>query len=163
MTLLILPAILPVLGMLIALAAAISGQDARRDIESLRIERDVALYQARLARAIQEQKQPQYLAWLKDKIRVLQTTPVIPYARYGRQFTQWDGYRYEEIVDQGYIYHQPAKTPEEAAKQKSENRMRDPASPPDAELRWKNVVWYPLYPARLGRFTLRWMSHPRWP
>ena len=73
-------------------------------------------------------------------------TPVIPYARYGRQFTQWDAYRYEEIVDQGYIYHQPPNTEKEAEQQKAENRMKDPAAPPDAELRWKNVVWYPLYP-----------------
>ena len=48
--LLLMPAILPILGMLIASAAATSGQDQRREIEALRVDRDIAHYQAVLAR-----------------------------------------------------------------------------------------------------------------
>ena len=63
---------------------------------------------------------------------------LISYARYGRQFTSWDGYRYEEIAEQGYIFHQPSATPDE-----KEDSLVDVHGP---EKHSKNVVWYPLYP-----------------
>lgn len=58
---------------------------------------------------------------------------ITSYMKPGRHFTQWDGYRYEEIIDGGYIY------------EKSDSSIM--ADPRTGELRLKNVVWYPLYPA----------------
>lgn len=54
------------------------------------------------------------------------------YQRPGRQFTHWDGYRYEEIIDLGYIYDNS-----------EDSRKLDTRT---GEMRLKNVVWYPLYP-----------------
>ena len=59
--------------------------------------------------------------------------------RPGKAFTRWDGFRYEEIVDEGYLYHMPW----DSAEIKENSNIRRPLWP---ESRSKNVVWYPLYP-----------------
>jgi hypothetical protein len=136
--LLLLPCLLAVLGMLTAWAAATTGQDARRAREQLQITFDRYYWQWELSEARLSGKPPEEIARIEKIVAAKQAARVISYARFGRQFTPWDGYRYEEIVDQGYIYHQPHSSAAE-----KENSLFDAGGP---EKRSKNVVWYPLYP-----------------
>ncbi len=114
---------------------------AQRDDATLRIARlqqtadPSATQESELARLVVELPK---LEKLVTQFHAAQTQPIISYARYGRQFTPWDGYRYEEIVDQGYAFHQPFATTME-----KDNPLLDVGG---SEKRSKNVVWYPLYP-----------------
>jgi hypothetical protein len=135
---------LAVLGMLIAWAAVTAGQDVRRSREILQMNYNRVYWENELNKARLAHEPA-------DKIQKLEATlakypangRVISYARWGRQFTPWDGYRYEEIIDQGYVYHQVDASPKE-----KEDSLMDVGGP---ERRAKNVVWYPLYP------VLGWM------
>lgn len=67
------------------------------------------------------------------------------YLEPGREFTNWDGWRYEEIARFGYVWDG------------SDNSLTpDPAT---GEMRLKNVVWYPLYPV-LGWVTAKYTGWP---
>lgn len=124
---------------MIAWAAATTGQDARRTNEQLT--RDLAIAQAQqaLAQAHLANAPPETIAALEQKLADAQTMPLLSYSQYGRQFTNWDGYRYEEIAEKGYLYHQPTDPPEV----RDDSGMILPGWP---ERRLKNVSWYPLYP-----------------
>ena len=135
---LLLPALLAVLGILIAWAAATAGQDARRSRDFLQMNYDRAYWEVELHKAIAAHKPPAEIAKIQKIVDAKRAARLISYAKFGRQFTQWDGYRYEEIVDQGYIFHQPFATTAEKA-----SSLIDAGGP---EKRSKNVVWYPLYP-----------------
>jgi len=69
---------------------------------------------------------------LQDQLNKTHSNGITTYMQPGRQFTQWDGYRYEEIIDHGYIFDRSAQA-----------TVMDPNT---GERRLKNVVWYPLYP-----------------
>ncbi|HVS71191.1 MAG TPA: hypothetical protein VHQ47_08050 [Phycisphaerae bacterium] len=154
---LLLPIIMVLLAIGIANAAAISGQDARRsnEYDSLRI---TSLYWENRLAATQleidqltalphlDAAQRQRLDFLSQQFPSIQATVdkvhaygLISYAKYGRVMSNWDGYRYEEIVTDGYVYHQPTDPPD--IKNKSD--MPWPGFP---EGHIKNVSWYPLYP-----------------
>lgn len=154
---LILPVLMAIAGILFAQAFAISGQDHRRERDLTILDKTRFYWENELASARLEYLQLQHLPALDDRaaerLRTLerklpeieQTLEKVKHygligsARPGRQFTNWDGYRYEEIVSGGYVYHQPDDPKE----------VRDSAMmkwPGSEELRTKNVVWYPLYP-----------------
>ena len=137
--LLLLPAILAVLGILIASAAAISGQDERRTSQYLRMANDLHQAQLDLAQAQLRHDDPAIIDQLSQNVEKQKRRELLSYARYGRQFTQWDGWRYEEIIISGYLFHHPGDSPE--IKQASVI-----IPPGGTEPRLKNVVWYPLYP-----------------
>src|SRR6185295_12276994 len=84
-----------------------TGQDARRHRDQLQIHYDRAYWERELAQAKLAGKSPDEIESLEKTVADQRRAQVISYARYGRQFTPWDGYRYEEIVDQGYVYHMP--------------------------------------------------------
>ena len=130
---------LAVVGILIATACAISGQDTQRESYTLQMQLDYARAEEALAQAELRHAPPGDIEKLqsdlgKERLRKLPT-----YAQYGRHFTQWDGYRYEEIITDGYIYHHPYD-PESL----KDGSTIIPAG--KTEPRLKNIVWYPLYP-----------------
>jgi|GEM_PF-2056776 len=131
----LLPAILAVVGILIATGAAIEGQKRarERDIQALKLEYHTLNPVKRELSPIT----PRYEAVKRiEEGRPLdadlQQKHLRSYVRDGRHFTNWDGYRYEEIIELGYIYA----------------RGEDPFvfDPVVGERRIRNVVWYPLYP-----------------
>ncbi len=134
----ILPCLLAILGMLTAWAAATTGQDARRMRDQLQITFDKYYWQWELDEAKRTHKPAAQIAKIEKIVAQKNAVKIISYAKFGRQFTPWDGYRYEEIVDQGYIFDQPYYS----AAEKKESLI-DAGGP---EKRTKNVVWYPLYP-----------------
>lgn len=141
---LLLPAFLAILGMLIACAAVTTGQDDRRARDSLQLVFDLTYWENQLHKAQLDSAPPEEIAALQknvDRFKIAQLSPPWKYgpAKYGRQFTSWDGYRYEEIVEQGYLYHLPNDPPQV----KENSGMKREGWP---ERRLKNVVWYPLYP-----------------
>ncbi len=136
---LILPALLAIIGILIASAAAISGQDLRREVENVRIQRDIYRAETELSEAQVRQDSPEVIAKLGQIVEAQKARTVSSYAQFGRQFTQWDGWRYEEIATRGYMYHQP-NDPDNV----QESSVIHVAG--EVEPRLKNVVWYPLYP-----------------
>ena len=138
--LILLPACMAILGMLIAWAAVTTGQDARRQRDELQLTFDRYYWMWELDQAKLAGKPAAEIASIQKIVDQKMAARVISYTRYGRQFTSWDGYRYEEIVDQGYAYHQPFQA---EADRKNPQPMLDVGGP---ELRSKNVVWYPLYP-----------------
>jgi hypothetical protein len=136
--LLLLAACMAILGMLTAWAAATTGQDTRRRYDELKLTYDRYYWQWEVDEAKLAGKPAAEIAE-KQKILDRYLAAGIPsYAKWGRQFTSWDGYRYEEIAEQGYLYHQPGASNEE-----KENSVMETGGP---ERRAKNVVWYPLYP-----------------
>lgn len=71
--------------------------------------------------------------------------PLTSYMQPGRHFTQWDGVRYEEIIEQGYTCHQPDDPPDV----RNSSIMMIANDKGEIFPQLKNVVWYPLY-ALLG-------------
>jgi hypothetical protein len=136
--LLVLTACLAMLGMLIAWAAATSGQDARRQKDQLQLTFDRYYWMWELDQAKLAGKPETKIERIQKIVDEKMASGTPSYGRFGRQFTQWDGYRYEEIVEEGYIFHQPG-----ASKAEKEDPLIDAGGP---ERRSKNVVWYPLYP-----------------
>jgi len=136
--LLLMPACMAILGMLIAWAAATSGQDDHRARDTQKLNYDRYYWRCELDQAILAGKPQEDIARIQKILDAKNAATLISYARYGRQFTSWDGYRYEEVAEQGYIYHQPNWTQEQ-----KEDSLVDVHGP---EKRAKNVVWYPLYP-----------------
>jgi hypothetical protein len=139
---LLLPAMLAILGMLIAWAATTTGQDERRHRDLLQWHYDRVYWENELAQARLAHKPAEEIEKLEETVGRFRGLVAFPpgtfgYAKYGRQFTPWDGYRYEQIVDGGYVYHQPGD---------SEEVKRDSMLREGGEPRIKNVVWYPLYP-----------------
>ena len=145
--------VMVVVGILIALAASISGQNERREGDVQRKWKDLFYWQSEVSQAklavqaaatspdpAATQAAATALATAEKNVGEIEHRGIISYARPGRQFTQWDGYRYEEIIDGGYVYHLPSDPPEV----KEDSHMRWNNEP---EKRTKNVVWYPLYPA----------------
>jgi hypothetical protein len=139
-TLVLWPAFLAVLGMFIAVVVTTAGQNTRRHHEELQITYDLHYWKLELAKAQMAQKPAAEIALIQKIVDTKAVARVISYARFGRQFTQWDGYRYEEIVDQGYVYHQPWEAEQD---RKDPQPLVDTGEP---EKRSKNTVWYPLYP-----------------
>jgi len=135
---LLLPVCIAIVALLTAWAAATSGQDARRARDNLQLTFDRYYWAWELDEAKLAHRPDAEIAKIERILAAKRAAGVISYARFGRQFTQWDGYRYEEIVDQGYIYHQPFESEKE-----KDNSLIDAGGP---EKRTKNVVWYPLYP-----------------
>jgi hypothetical protein len=138
--LILLPACMAILGMLVAWAAATTGQDARRHRDELQLTFDRYYWMWELDQAKLAGKPAAEITKIQKIVDQKMAAGVISYARYGRQFTSWDGYRYEEIIDEGYVYHQPFQA---EADRKNPQPMIDVGGP---ERRSKNVVWYPLYP-----------------
>ncbi len=139
------PTMLAVLGMLIAWAAATTGQDARRDRDTLQLHFNLAYWQNELHEAQQAHRPAAEISKLQQTVANFERAQLSPPwkygpAKYGRQFTPWDGYRYEEIVDGGYVFHQP-----NASREEKESSTLPPLEP-GGDPRMKNVVWYPLYP-----------------
>jgi hypothetical protein len=149
---LLLPVILAILGMLIATAAATTGQDDRRQRDLLKLNFDRYYWENELAQAQLAGKPSEAIAKIRETLEKVKGNGLISYAKYGRQFTQWDGYRYEEIVDQGYVYH----LPDDPIDVKNDSGIWKPGWP---ERRSKNVVWYPLYPV-LGWVVSRGLGIP---
>ncbi|HUO08466.1 MAG TPA: hypothetical protein VM008_09230 [Phycisphaerae bacterium] len=140
--LLLLPAVMGVVGILIATACAISGQDTRRDFNTIEMQNDYAHAEAALAQAELRHAAPEEIEKLESELKKQQERKLPRYAEYGRQFTQWDAYRYEEIIEKGYLYHQP--TDPEVLKEAA--TLIPPGEGGETKPRLKNVVWYPLYP-----------------
>jgi hypothetical protein len=136
---LLLPLLLAVVGILIAFASATSGQDQRRHEEAITLESDRAQARATLAEARLRNASPDEVAKAQADVDAQQHKNISPYAQPGRQFTNWDAWRYEEIATHGYVYHHADDSPEI----KNASVIRTPGDP-DGHL--KNVVWYPLYP-----------------
>lgn len=132
----VLPAVMAIVGVLVAWAAVTTGQDSRRGREELQMNYDRLYWEHELSQAKQEGKPVAEIAEIEKIVAQNRAAKLISYARYGRQFTPWDGYRYEEIIDDGYVYQ--ADKPGEPMQP-----MVDTGGP---EMRSKNVVWYPLYP-----------------
>src|SRR5665213_3532772 len=84
---LVLPALLAVLGILIASAAAISGQDLRREVETMHIERDISLAQKDLLQAELRHDSPDTIDKLSQIVAAQQARHLSSYSQYGRQFT----------------------------------------------------------------------------
>jgi hypothetical protein len=145
--LLLLTACLAMLGMLIAWAAATTGQDARRARDEFQLTYDRYYWKWELDEAKLAGK-PEVIAEKQKILDRYMAAGIASYAQWGRQFTSWDGYRYEEIAEQGYMFHQPG-----ASKEEKESPFVDTGGP---EKRLKNVVWYPLYPM-LARGVM-WIS-----
>src|SRR4051812_2544699 len=111
--LLLLPVLLAIVGIVIASICATSGQQARLHVENLNIQRDIAAATAALADAQLHNEPPEKIRQLAAELEKQKHRQPISYAReFGRQFSNWDGYRYEEIVTSGYLYHQPGDPPE---------------------------------------------------
>lgn len=136
---LLLPLLMVLIGILLATAAAVSGQDVRRARDQTQLEKDRFYWENELAQAELAHASRPKIAEIGATLDKVKANKLISYAQYGRQFTQWDGYRYEEIVDLGYLYHM-ADDPENV---KDDSFILRPGWP---EKRAKNVVWYPLYP-----------------
>lgn len=141
---LLLPAILAILGMLIAWAAVTTGQDDRRARDTLQLVYNLTYWENQHRKALLEEAPPEEIAQLEKNVQRFKAAQLSPPwkfgpAAYGRQFTSWDGYRYEEIVEQGYLYHLPTDPPSI----KENSGIQREGWP---ERRLKNVVWYPLYP-----------------
>ena len=136
---LLLMGILAVVGILIATACAISGQDTQRESYTLQMQADYARAETALAQAELRHAPPGDIEKLQSDLDKERRRKLPSYAEYGRHFTQWDGYRYEEIITDGYLYHHPYD-PESL---KDSSTMIPAGS---TEPRLKNIVWYPLYP-----------------
>lgn len=131
--------LLPLVGILIATAAAKAGQDSVRAARQTEIDKGRYYWENELAQARLRNQPAAKLAELEKIAAQHRANRLTSYVMPGRHFTQWDGYRYEEIMTDGYLYHQPNDPPE----------IRDNPIIPDpvtGERRAKNVVWYPLYP-----------------
>lgn len=133
------PAVLAVVGILIAWVAATSGQDARRHNDLMNMQSAVLQAQEQLDRAKLAGAPAEKIAALQNDLAEKQSAALPSYSQPGRQFTEWDGYRYEEIAEKGYVYHQPGDSHEV----KDDSTMLQPGW---SERRLKNVSWYPLYP-----------------
>jgi hypothetical protein len=144
--------LLPLLGLLIALLAAAAGQDVARRAWQTEMDKGRYYWENELARAELRHQPPAKLAELQKCVADFQPTQMLSYLQPGRQFTWWDGYRYEEIITDGYLYHRP-NDPKEI---RENPIIPDPLT---AERRIKNVVWYPLYPL-LGAIVSRVTTLP---
>lgn len=140
-----LPALMAIVGIIIANAAANWGQDHSRLAVQRQLEIKKLTAKTAYLEAILTQQDPAQVVELAEALERAVAEGVPSYRREGRVFTQWDGYRYEEIIDGGYVYHQPDDPPSVRA----DSVMRNPDW---TEPRLKNVVWYPLYPL-LGYIT----------
>ena len=136
---LLLPLLLAIVGIMIAQAAAIAGQQERRANDQTSLVNARLFWQNSLAQATLHDDPPAKIADLRDKLAAAQNARLAGYDAPGRHFTNWDGYRYEEIVRGGYVYDLPSDTPA----MRNDSRIQRPGWP---EPRTKNVVWYPLYP-----------------
>jgi hypothetical protein len=134
------PVVMALVGMMVAWAAATYGQDARRARDQLQINYDRTYWELELDHAEAAHKPAAEIARLEKIVAAKRAAKIISYARYGRQFTSWDGYRYEEIIDEGYVYHQPWQA------EKPGEKIQPLVDVGGPERRSKNVVWYPLYP-----------------
>ncbi len=129
--------LLPLLGILIATVAAKTGQDAARYVQTVEIQKGRYYWQNELAQARLRNDPPEKIAELERIFAEHLARQPTSYTEPGRQFTNWDAYRYEEIVLSGYIYRHDQPGPE------YDPFVKDPNT---GERRIKNVVWYPLYP-----------------
>lgn len=126
----LLPLLLALVGIIVAASAARAGQQARRtqDLQLLTLKHQNLLLQ------LEDTRDPATRARLAAELQAARPSDInlISYLRPGRYLTWWDAYRYEEIIDAGYVY----------------NRDDDSTVPvPGPEKRrLKNVTWYPLYP-----------------
>lgn len=152
---LFIPAFLAIVGILLATFCAKAGQDAMRQRDTEKLQKDLFYWQHEVSEAIRFH-QPQSVIdedqrIVDEKLTLLQKDRdrdgYRSYARPGRHFTQWDGYRYEEIMTDGYFYPVPG----DPEKYFTENTFQRPGWP---EPRAKNVVWYPLYPV-LGWIVMK--------
>ncbi len=95
------PILLALLGILIAAIAITTGQDYRREHALLQLKYDRAHLANALAAAQRENADPQNATTPKDLAPLItalekaNASDIPSYAKYGRQFTPWDGYRYE--------------------------------------------------------------------
>ena len=112
---------------------------------------DYARAEAALAQAELRHAPAQDIEKLQAALDTERSRKVPSYAQYGRHFTQWDGYRYEEIITDGYIYHHPYD-PESL----KDSPTMIPAG--STEPRLKNIVWYPLFPL-IGGVNVRALLH----
>ncbi len=133
------PVLLAIVGMMMAWAAASLGQAARRQNDATA--HDLAVTQSRLALRDAEAagEAPEKIAALQKALDENENLPLPAYDQPGREFTEWDGFRYEEIAEKGYIFHQPGDS-----EQVKDSPTILPAGA--SEPRLKNVSWYPLYP-----------------
>ncbi len=150
-------------GMLIATVFAYKGQARTREQTQLEMVRDRFAAEDSLRRGELYHAAPDEMARRKARYDETRHPEYISYLRPGRQFTQWDGFRYEEIAREGYVYeksddatvtvpyhHHAWEEPLGAPRMYPVT----PANPLPPEIktepRLKNVVWYPLYPM-MGR------------
>src|ERR1051325_1818516 len=136
---LLLPVLMALIGILVATAATITGQDQRREMETLQKEKGWFYWENELAQARLRRDRPDKIARLEELAKEYREKPFSPFVEPGKHFSGWDGNRYEEIVVDGYVYHTPHDTEDVIS-------ARDIQRPGWPEKRTKNVVWYPLYP-----------------
>jgi hypothetical protein len=147
------PVLMAIVGMVLATASASLGQAEVRGQALATLwkmkgenERDLKLVREKLQHVDGLTRMEVFQLVLReaqlenDAKRPIDETRIWSYYKSGRVFTQWDGYRYEEIIDEGYLYHLPGDSKEVKA-------AWGIKKPEWEEWRAKNVVWYPLYPA----------------
>jgi hypothetical protein len=147
------------IGIFIATTAAKMGQEPKYEAAMIAIRPQVTMQQSELDKArkqLAELSKAGATAEQLDAVRVQVAAiqhqidlHVSSYVRPGRHFAQWDGFRYEEIIDAGYLSHLPTDPPALRA----DPRIKDPRT---GEPRLVNVSWYPLYPV-LG-FAVKFLS-----
>jgi hypothetical protein len=166
--LMLAPAAMALVGILIATTAAIMGQtreyqaallDMQQHVTTVQL--DLAVSQAALLalkargelNGLQGRELQGKIAALQDDLlqssSKLAGKKVADTLQPGRHFAQWDGFRYEEIIESGYLSHVPT----DSAKVRADPRIRDPRT---GRPRLVNVSWYPLYP--LAGFAVKFIS-----
>lgn len=160
-----------ILGIVMATTCAIQGQTDARELDILQREHDRLLAADLLRNARSRHASPERITQLQKRLYEAQAAGLSSYLKPGRQFTQWDGFRYEEVAREGYVY-EPSDEPTVMVPPRV-HAWDDPPGPhriysapyhkefdqvESTESKWeprlKNVVWYPLYPM-LGRGLAR--------
>src|SRR4051812_35370190 len=90
---LVLPAVLAIVGMMLAWAMVTYGQDNRREREWRQLKLNHYYWEAELRAAQMRGAPAEEIAQDQENLaKNAIPKDVISYARYGRQFTSWDGY-----------------------------------------------------------------------
>ncbi len=135
----ILALVLTLTALALGTFAAAAGQSHSRITGMTEIHKGRFYWQNELAQAQLAHAPPQKIAELQKIVADHNARGLPSYRLADRLFTQWDGYRYEEILSGGYHYHLPSDP-------LSIQNASISTQPATGERRLKNVVWYPLYP-----------------
>ncbi len=120
-----LPAILAIMGILLAHACAREGSRMHRRLEEATLRQRSAYWHVKLNQARMQGNG--HTALIRRQLKTAEHAKLPSFSRPGREFTQWDGQRYAQIVKHGYTFP----------------TTYDPKT---NRLHLETVSWFPLYP-----------------